>query len=58
MKSFDIDELFESAKELKSEGDNPEYDRALVELCGYMGGYTSDDFWLVARALGIESVSF
>lgn len=40
--------LFE-AKGLVSSGENPEYDRALVELITYVLGGTQDDFLSVSR---------
>lgn len=42
------------AMELKSDdGENPEYDRALVELVGYSHGLPSDAFEKVGEILGI-----
>ena len=46
--------LFDQARSLVSEdGDNPEYDRALVELVTYASGFNSDSFPLVSAALGV-----
>lgn len=46
--------LLAQAKDLKSEdGENPEYDRALVELVSRTSGFTSDDYDTVAREIGI-----
>jgi hypothetical protein len=46
--------IFE-AKGLVSSGENPEYDRALVEIITYTFGGTSDDFLPVSREIfGIE----
>lgn len=39
--------LIDEAKGLVSSGENPEYDRALVELITYATGGTDDDFLAV-----------
>lgn len=46
--------LLQEARQLKSEhGENPEYDRALVELITFVSGGTADDFATTAKRLGI-----
>lgn len=46
--------LLAQAKDLKSvDGENPEYDRALVELVSRTSGFTSDEYDTVAREIGI-----
>lgn len=47
--------LVDEARMLKSEnGENPEYDRALVELVTTMLGLSMDDAWSVAILLGTK----
>lgn len=47
---FTEHDLYATAKLLKScDGENPEYDRALVELISYL---THDDVYFVASKLG------
>lgn len=47
--------LVKIAKDLASEdGENPEYDRALVELLTYAAGYSMDQREAVAKAVGIK----
>jgi hypothetical protein len=46
--------IFE-ARGLVSGGENPEYDRALVELVTYSSGGTQDDFLSVSKEIfGVE----
>jgi hypothetical protein len=46
--------IIEAAKDLKSEhGENPEYDRALVELSMRVLALSEDDRWEVERVIGI-----
>jgi hypothetical protein len=48
-------ELIELARGLKSEhGENPEYDRALVELCTDALGMSMDERHKVARMIGVK----
>lgn len=50
--TFTEQDLYATAKLLKScDGENPEYDRALVELIAYL---THDDVEFVASKLGAE----
>ena len=53
-----IRELIKFARGLKSDtqGTNPEYDRALIEIIVDAAGLTMDDRDLVAKALGIKEV--
>lgn len=47
--------LYETARQLKSDkGENPEYDRALVELCTYATGGNESNLKNIAISLGIE----
>ena len=47
--------LIQEAQLLKSEdGENKEYDRALVELIGYVLGYDSDNQKEIADYIGID----
>ena len=49
-----VTELVQAAQELRSEdGENPEYDRALVELVSRASGNSDDSFPSVAHTLGI-----
>lgn len=49
------DVLVYEATGLVSSGENPEYDRALVELIVYATGGTQDDFLTVSREIfGVE----
>jgi len=55
MRVLSVKELFNLATDLKSErGENPEYDRALVELCCGAAGYPMDFKTEVAMELGIK----
>jgi hypothetical protein len=50
-----IGRLIDEAKRLKSEhGENPEYDRALIELVTFVAGGTTENLSTVAAALGIK----
>jgi hypothetical protein len=46
-------ELIHEAAQLKSDGNNPEYDRALVELCLNVAGWSMDDKDKMAQLIGI-----
>jgi len=51
-----IRSLLECAKALKSEdGENPEYDRALCELCGDAAGSTQEGYPEVAALLSVST---
>lgn len=51
-------EVLDAAKDLASEeGENTEYDRALVELTATLLGHSSDDNYVIARAIGIKGKS-
>lgn len=50
--------LINIARDLRSEdGENPEYDRALVEVVGDFFGYTSDHRGEVEKLLGIRKTN-
>ena len=47
--------LIKEAKDLKSEhGENPEYDRAMVELMTFATGGTTEDLPKTAAEIGIK----
>ena len=47
--------LIKEAKDLKSEhGENPEYDRAMVELMTFATGGTTEDLRKTAAEIGIK----
>jgi hypothetical protein len=51
-----LTELLDIASGLKSEdGENPEYDRALVEVCCNAAGMSTDSRDIMERALGVKS---
>jgi hypothetical protein len=53
-KSLSVTKLLDFARGLRSEhGENPEYDRALVELCCDAAGWPMDRKVDMARELGI-----
>jgi len=53
---LDKNTLFETARQLKSDdGENPEYDRALVELCTYSTGNDESNLKENAQKLGINT---
>lgn len=48
-------EVIEIARDLKSDGDNKEYDRALIEICCDATGVGFDGFDEMAATLGIKN---
>lgn len=49
-----LNALYFEASSLRSDGENPEYDRALVELTGFLSGHQAGELESVAKELGIK----
>lgn len=59
--SITIPELIEIARDLRgdpADGENPEYERALVELIADAAGVGQDGKYLVALAIGIKGIDW
>ena len=55
-RNIKLTELLELARDLRSEDcENPEYDRALIELCCDAAGWSMDEKPEMAKLLGVKN---